>query len=443
MDDQFLSLFRIFFFILGIFMNVAPAHAGNSQPLKVLTLNFNAEVLPEDGNYHFRDRRFAEITKWITEQDPDVVFFVEGWNYHQYSSVIQAIAEAVGYDYHYRLTMGFPGLLYDSDGVIAKKKYQMSQRQNKKLPHSAPSIGDGVSWVIVTGGVSQAVGARLNLEDGTPMYVYSGHLIGKTQAQRDDQISAMNTVVRKHVERNGEDWSHSNVLLGGDFNSTPDASGIKALQENGYHETFGEAHPGSTACTLCNEPQTAEFNPMTIAPGQYPAQNKPGTNDRIDYIFARGPTVQTLSSTITFTNTLSGIWMSDHYGVFSTISLGSRLQLGGVPNPIQDNPVDSNSSYYLGLKNTDFNCAGKDECWSGLAAVQGSAMKGLTIFNDGSHSIKIQISGKGQIFPTNNTKLEPGEITSFFFEPGKHYQYNIVQNGSERGLSGAFTTIYP
>ena len=236
--------------------------------------------------------------------------------------MVKAIAEAVNYDYAYRIGMGFPLVIYDSSGILAKKNFGLSQERDVKLPHGAAEIGDGKNWILVFGASSWAVGARLTLEDGSPFYVYTSHLIGDTQKDRDDQMWGLDQAIRKHIRRNHEDFEKSHILFGGDFNSDPDSPGVKNLVSLGYRDTFDEAHPGSPACTNCNDPTSPEFNPMQIAAGEFPVQDLITGNERIDYLLMHGPGMSTLASTLMFTAPRRGIWMSDHYGVLSTIAVG-------------------------------------------------------------------------------------------------------------------------
>jgi hypothetical protein len=408
------------FLILGF---CAPAQA---QILKVLTLNFNAEPVPEDHGYALRDPRLAGIVDWIEQNDPDIVAIEEGWNYRDSPSVIKTLAEAVGYDYTYRISMGAPLVLYSSEGILAKKKFNLSQREDFELAHSAPWIGDGKTWVVIFGGVSWSVGARLTLDDGSPLYAFSGHLVGSDQSQRDDQIAGMDQSARRKVAENDEDWDQARVLLMGDFNSSPGSPGTSRLAAAGYHDTFGEAHPGLDLCTNCTDPNGYLFNPMTLGPGQFPAQDAAGPGTRIDYVWARGPGISTLASTLTFTAPVNGVWMSDHYGVTSWISVGDDASAPPPPNAIVDSQDPPGPTTVLNVTDELMSCD-TPHCIHDLPDQQVSAARGVTVTNGSKTSLRVECDSPAHVYPRNWADLDPGQTASFFYTPGADYSIVVTK----------------
>lgn len=421
-------------------LNIGTARA---EILKVLSLNMNSEVVVEDRDYRFRDRRFPEIVEWILNHDVDIVFIQEGYNYHDYGSVVKRLGEKLGYDYAYRIGMGAPFLLYDSNGILAKPKFHLSQERNVILPHDAPWIGDGENWVIVFGAISWAVGASLTLEDGSLLYAYTSHLIGNSQSDRNDQIASIDLTIREHALRNNEDFNQVRVLVGADLNSSPDSTGVQNLLQLGYQDTFDNAHPGSQACTSCPDPTSLEFNPMTIASGQFPAQDTPAQNERIDYLFMHGPEMQTLASTLTFTAPVNGVWMSDHFGVFSTIAVGkdSGTVPGEYPNPLRDRDNPGRLGEIIHVTDEMLYCYLDSEkqlpsSESGLKNCElpwlddVSAEHGITFINESSYKILIRVrpvlKGQGQVWARQRTDLDIGHVASFFFDPGLlNYTFGI------------------
>ena len=91
-------------------------------PIKVLELNFNSGEVPNNSNYFVRDLRFNALVAWVRANDPDVIFLEEAWSYRNDHSVAFSLARALGYDYAYRLEMGFPDFFYEADAVLAKKE---------------------------------------------------------------------------------------------------------------------------------------------------------------------------------------------------------------------------------------------------------------------------------------------------------------------------------
>jgi hypothetical protein len=388
----------------------------------------------EDKNYAIRDRRIEAITRWIAENDPDIITIQEGWNYRHYSSIVAAVAERIGYDYAYRLGMGAPLLMYDSNGILAKKKFHLGQERDVRLPHGAPWMGDGKKWVLVFGSISWAVGARLTLEDGTPLYVYTSHLIGKSQGHRDDQLLAMDRTIRKHVAYNHEDWEQAHVLLTGDLNSGPETRGIRELVQNGYRNTFADAHPGVDICTNCGDPSTPEFNPMTISPGEFPVQDKLTGNEWLDHILAHGPDMLTLASTLTFTQPLGGMWMSDHSGLLSTILVGGSVPSSPVPNPISDRTHAKALTQVVHVTEDLLNCRGVHCELAFLDPI--TAERGITFINESRHSFRVRarpaVQGAGWVWPRQHADIGPGRATAYFFEPGFDYEYGVSDSLNRR-----------
>jgi hypothetical protein len=70
-----------------------------------------SEVTPSDHDFAMRDPRYNTINNWITENDPDIIFLQEAWNYRGTPCVALSIAKAMGYDVAYRIAEGAPGLL--------------------------------------------------------------------------------------------------------------------------------------------------------------------------------------------------------------------------------------------------------------------------------------------------------------------------------------------
>ncbi len=420
------SIFLVFHSIclLLFLVSVTMPHLSQASPLKVLTLNFNAEIVVEDQSHFIRDHRFQALVDWIQQNDPDLVFIVEGWNFHQAASVIPELAKAVGYDVHYRLSMGIPGLVMDSDGILVKKKFNLRDPSADLLPHSTWSLGDGIHWLFTPGTVSRAVGGLLTLEDGSPLFAYSAHLVASSQPQRDDQILALDEIVKTHALKQGMDPKKVNVLLAGDFNSEPNALGIqKLVQERGYVDVFKVMHPEIETCTYCADPNSPNFDPMTNAPGQFPPQNTPDHNQRIDYIFAKGgdlkgsrdvTTLVPLAATLTFTSTINQVWMSDHFGIAATLSFNAEPPPRPWPNALNDRVTSPQAPLFIKINDPLFSCDGL-ECTRELPPLQGTAEKGLVVFNQSHQILKITLNGPSTILPKKHALLLPGKIASFYF----------------------------
>ena len=406
-----------------------------SENLKVMSLNFNSETVYEDKHSKLRDIRFLAAVEWIKANQPDVILIQEGWNYHWHPSVVVPLAEAVGYDYHYRLTMGAPGILLDSNGVLVKKKFKLSNVFSKKLPHASLSLGGGREFILSLGASSWAIGGQITLQDGSTIFLVSTHLIGKDVSTRNDQAHALSKIFPEGAR----------LILAGDFNLTPESDGVKGLVSKGYQDSFTTAHPllldGVSACTLCGDEKTDEFNPMTIAPGQIPKQDELATNERIDYIFAKGNDVKVLSSQLVFTEPLHQVWMSDHYGVLSEFEIGNENKVNqSKPNLMNDRTLPLNKAKIIELTDADYRCD-FDGCTHELPEINTSYEKGVVFINRSQRTIKIQIEGEGNIWPRDFARINPGRVAAFFFEPNKQYQFSSRWPWSRKKLWGNINSL--
>jgi len=429
---------------LSFFLHSTPTFA--SELLKVATLNFNDEMTPEDTHSEMRDLRFQSMTEWIQNNQPDIVFIEEGWSYHNYPSVVAPLAEATGYSYTYRLTMGVNGILLDSNGVLVKNTFRWDEKYDYKLAHSSASLGNGKTWIVSLGSSSWGIGGRVTSPAGNPLYLYATHLIASTDAQRADSLVSLHQGIEGEIVGNGESAAQANIFIAGDFNSDPGSAVLNQILNLGYKDTFDLAHPGMTtqaACTLCSNPLTTEFNPMTIAPGQLPAQNEESGNDRIDYIIAKSPKATVLASTLIFTERQNGIWMSDHFGVMSTILLGDTATTPSavsVPNPVRDRSQPGELSQVIEVTDQNFHCD-QDGCAHELPQINASSDTGVTFVNHTSHRFRIEIDGDTDIFPREYTLVLKGKVASFYFAKGAHpYRFTVYRTLSKKKLTGFIQT---
>ncbi len=416
------------------------AEVNSAQIVKVLTLNFNSEMVPADQKYVLRNLRLEALTEWVKEKDPDIILIQEGWNTSQDASVIRSLAKAIDYDYTYTIGMGSPIFvhdkqwtkIYDSNGILAKKKFRMTERKEVKLPHSAFHIGDRRKWILVFGRVSYAVGAKLELENGKPIFVYTSHLIahGKKKA---DQLFAMKKAVRNHLESDGVKWEESNVVLGGDFNLDPDSPEIKTVLADGYQDTWAVAHPSDPGLTIQGDPYLPNFNPIEIGAGQFPTMDKKGTPGRIDLIFSKSPQQKVLASTIQFTVPYKGVWMSNHYGLFSTVSFGSGENPSGqYPNPVRDYEGPTLSPVIMTVDEKSF----ENRELSLPSSEVGP--RGFVVVNSSPWSLKVNLRGPGPIFTRSYVTLAPSRMSAFAFYSSGNYLVEIDRSFNLSGPSTLF-----
>jgi endonuclease/exonuclease/phosphatase family metal-dependent hydrolase len=403
----------------------------NHSPLKILTFNFNSEDVPNDSDFVIRDLRFNAICNWIKQNDPDVVFLQEAWNYRNVPSVGLAIAEAAGYDVAYYVGEGFKGILLDSNVILTKKNLSMTNVQYTKLPHSADSLGDGKTWVIPLGAVTWAITAKISLSDGQPVYLATSHLIGSSASDRGDQAKAIDATLRAQVAADGIAWDQANVVIAGDFNSIPSDPGPTYLMAQGYQDSLTVNHPGDTSCTNCGDPAAPWFDPIEIGAGLFPSQASEDGSYRFDYIFYHSPNYVPLASTLTFSQPAGGTWMSDHYGIFSTFGYSGDP---APANPLHDAPDNLSDTQVVTITDAQFLCT---DPWNNSGSSDGqncanqinpmvvTGARGLTIENRSSFYFEIAVDGPGDIFTARTAALNAGEEAAFSFNtPGK-FTYTI------------------
>ncbi|NDG85796.1 MAG: endonuclease/exonuclease/phosphatase family protein, partial [Proteobacteria bacterium] len=219
----------------------APSQAG--ELIKTVNLNFNSETVPEDIHSALRDRRFPAMVAWIKQQSPDILFIEEGWNYRGTPSIVKSLGQALGYSWHYRLTMGLNGLILDSNGVLLKPGFTFEEKSIVKLAHPSPTLGNGSTWIVSLGATSWGVGGRIRTPQGHLVHAYATHLIGKTESDRRDQIESLHEAIVNGIRNSGASPDDSRILIAGDLNADPDTSVMKLMESLGYQDTFKQAHP--------------------------------------------------------------------------------------------------------------------------------------------------------------------------------------------------------
>ncbi|MDB5038794.1 MAG: endonuclease/Exonuclease/phosphatase family protein [Bacteriovoracaceae bacterium] len=398
----------------------------DSKSLKVLNFNFNSESSISENHDKLCDLRYAAFVDWVREYDPDIILLQEGWDYRSDPSVALTIAREIGYDVAYRIDLGFPAYLYDSNAVLAKKSLLMTAEHDLKLPHSSVQIGNGKTWDIGFGAISYAIGVKLSLPDGETLYAYSTHFLASSVDERADQFRAIDEDIRQRAESDQLSIDKVHVLIGGDFNSIPTEASLVAAVQAGYRDSFAVVHPRDRSCSFCSVPSKPFFNPITVGAGQIPAQTVFSPDQRLDYILVRSPTLTAVSSQLVFTAPRDGVWLSDHYGVFTTFNQNSFL-MPPLPTNIHDTKErDLVPAQIVKLKSDDFRCRDiKDDCFHRiLDASVGS--RGITFLNHANFEIHIDLEGPGFIFTSSSTTLAPENLASFVFSSPGDYRFSVV-----------------
>jgi len=440
MQLKLANLVYILVFLLSSVLSAANAQpSAPGQVLKTVTLNFNSETVIQDRFSSIRTARFKSIQEWVKQNDPDIIFIQEGWNFRGIPSMIVPLADAIGYDYTYRVGEGFPFVFADSNGVLVKKSLQLSQRTSFELPYGKGEIGNGNGWVVPLGANSYAVGGKITLADGSTMYLYSTHLISNGEVGAQAGLEAIHSTIMSQAHENGENADQVRSMIAGDFNSTPDAAAPVAIRALGYQDTFAEAHPGlgsdPRACTNCMDPTVPYFDPMTVSPFQFPKQVSLGGSERFDYIMARGPQIKTLASTVIFTRPLNNVWMSDHNGVMSTIAVGAVPSTVSYPNPMRDSD-NTEKTLVIHLNEDNLYCGSLWHCSTTLPDADISASMGITFINETKGYVHLKLKGSGHIWNQDHITLAPAEVAAFFFDPNESYEFKAHQLFTRRKLYG-------
>lgn len=435
----------LFGVLISLFFQLNVSHA--AEVIKVASWNFNSEVVPEDKNEDLREIRFQALLDWVQKESPDIIFIEEGWNFRGYPSIVIPLGRAIGYEYTYRLTMGLNGFLLDSNGILIKKGFKWDEKYNFELPHHAPSIGNGSGWIVSFGSTSWGIGGRITSPAGNPIYAYATHLISSKESDRAEDVFGLHQRIEKEIIGRGEKPADANIIIAGDFNAGLKSSVLIGMRDLGYSDTFADAHPDMNAedtCTECSDPESLNFNPVTIAPGQFPTQNDINGNEHIDYVMMRSKTYTPLASTLIFTEPLNGVWMSDHYGVMSTFLLGKNEgALPQIANPLRDRTRSSEPSQVIEITDETLICD-QDGCQHHLPEVKASTASGLTFINHSRRKVHVTVSGDARIWPRNFAIIPPGKANAFFFEEGQHQlTYSVWRPLSRKKVFGTVQTHTP
>lgn len=263
------------------------------QSLRVLTLN----IWNRQGPW---EARLALIRKGLVELAPDLIGLQEVLA-HEGQSLAHMIAEGLGYEVAFGMAHDLGGGVLFGNAVLSR--WPIARTQVFPLP-----TGD-------TDEQRSVLFAEISSPHGAlPFFVT--HLNWKFHhgAVREAQVVAVAEIVMREAPMEGLP-----PILVGDFNAQPESTeirflkGLHALNQKSVYfaDTFDQTGtgPGYTYDPV--------HNPFAAITHEYPR--------RIDYIFVRGPDKRVrgkpLSSRVVFDEIVDGVAASDHYGVFSEISI--------------------------------------------------------------------------------------------------------------------------
>jgi hypothetical protein len=176
-------------------------------------------------------------------------------------------------------------------------------------------------------------------------------------------------------------------------------------------------------------PRSPRFNPLTIGAGQLPAQDALEKNERIDYIYARGPRLKTLASTVMFTKPYGGFWMSDHYGVLTTLSIDGTGAPGDAPNPTTDTENGGAPGRAKVVKFGDevfAACDKRVDCFLVADRITVTSARGLAMIYRGDDHMYVKITGPRRVLPASGTTLADKQVTAFVFMQSGEYLVTVT-----------------
>lgn len=407
---------RIFSFLCFICLSVSVS----AKPLKILSLNFNAE----SNQLRLKKKRLKIFEQYIKNKDLDVVMVQECWQVNGLSNFAIQVARDLDYDLAYNFEDGIAGVRVTSTSILAKKKFHLRDIQVYKLPHSAQSTGDGQKTWVALGAVNILLGAKINIDQSHSAYLWTTHLATENANFRFDQVKFALSKMKESVQGS---WSEANVFFAGDMNAESKSPEILAIQAQGFDDVWTQTHqddPGNTFTDDLNDP---EYNPMAHAAGQFPAQDTYGGAARIDYIFSHLAGAHSSSLVRVFTAPIEHVWMSDHFGLSAAFDW-SQTQADNPTTPSLDSiPATMGPPTQLSLTEKTYGQM------SGRKDFEVASPRGFAIQNLTHVKAVFSITGhREQIYNSPDAFLERDNVDSFnFFRPGDYpYRLSIVDDDS-------------
>jgi hypothetical protein len=304
-----------------------------------------------------------------------------------------------------------------------RKDFHLHGVRAFKLPHSAPTVGNGQTTWAGFGAVNILLGGQITLPGGQNVFVWTTHLNDSSSAIRQDQVNFALDAMASQAQAAGQDWAHAWVIFAGDLNSAPE-SAEQGLLRGQLQDNWLVTHPGDPGYTLVDDVTDKEYNPMVHGAGLFPSQYGPQGTERIDYSYVHIPRNFGVTTTRVFTAPLNNTWMSDHFGLFTTYDFTGR---GPGSSPSADSDFSLEPTQALTLVSKDQLPLHQD--------FSAAVAKGFTLINTSDdYAMFSFISGKKNVYTSSHVAITKGETASFsFFAPG---DYNYALWLGDREMSG-------
>lgn len=257
------------------------------MPTSILTLN----TWKGDGAYR---TRLGLMTGQLKALNPDFVLLQEvlrgpaGGPFDTLAQLNQARPGHCSYLPMRRKKRQVEGQEVDSfSGMAIWSRFPIQQTLAAPLPSSPADGGRVGQWIQVDTGTTKVVLGNLHLSF--------------LPDQADLQIAQLNAMLTLLPLLLPADW----IVLGGDFNCTPEAPPLQWLHHHPQwqvRDLFHALHPTLAGHTFITSPQSGR---------------------RIDYLLALAPRAGTLpvplNATMVMNQAENGLYPSDHFGVMATL----------------------------------------------------------------------------------------------------------------------------
>ena len=339
---------RLFLLCIGVCLLAATA---GTQNLRIVTINVWAGLDYKGslkmGEYQApetRERRTRILLDQLSELDPDVIAVNEANKLPRYA---RNLSGELGYDriHHVGLgglragLLGLPLNLREGDVILARKSLRLERAGRRQL--SGGPVGNFFTCHFAD--ATQVIGGRISV-GGREMYLFNTHWhaspfptaeyiqrleerrnAGLIDAERWHELTAEAVEgrnwrleeARKTVEFIDGIAGGAPVILMGDFNALELSDEIAIVKAAGFRDAYAEAGeaPGYTWDGTVNT--NIQLQKRTF-PEDFWLEPK---QQRIDYIFFRGPGLQVSTARVVLDSPRGGLYPSDHFGVMADFQL--------------------------------------------------------------------------------------------------------------------------
>ena len=314
-----------------------------SNSLKVLTINvwsgLDYRGIFSFGEYEsdeIREKRFEVLVKQIKMLQPDVVFLQEANPVGRFSA---KLADELGFDEIHQVCnggiklgpLGLPSNFKEGIAILVRKDLHLEEYHTSKLKGAFGVYGD-----ILTIHFNESrffIVGKIRLND-TPIYLINTHL-GSEPPFDSDGVQKRNAEV-EHILSYVEELNDHPIILGGDFNASPESDEIKKISNSKVlfdsysHASADKKYTWDPSRNTNIKYSTNHFDARgeTLTEDEIKSADYDNIPRKIDYIFlSKKFSLDDVKSTsIVLDSLMDGLFASDHFGVLTEISLDNALQ---------------------------------------------------------------------------------------------------------------------